>query len=96
MWLYVALAVTGTFSTLRRLPLDTVFTSTYGRTLLVKLALPAVVNALALTARLRLTRDGDPATAHRPARRERTVLVAVVLVSAILTVVPDPHRISTR
>ncbi|MFD8728717.1 CopD family protein [Streptomyces sp. NPDC059611] len=96
IWLYVALAATGTASTLRRLPLDVVFTSAYGRTLLVKVALMAVVSALAVAARRRMLRDTDPAVAHRLARREQVVLGAVVVVSAILTVVPDPHGISMR
>ncbi|MFJ1591776.1 copper resistance D family protein [Kitasatospora albolonga] len=96
IWLFVALAVTGTASTLRRLPLDVVFTSAYGRTLLVKLALMVVVSALALAARRRMLRDTDPALAHRLARREQVVLGLVVVVSAILTVVPDPHWISMR
>ncbi|WP_430478201.1 copper resistance D family protein [Streptomyces sp. P11-1] len=96
IWLYVALAATGTVSTLRRLPVDVVFTSAYGRTLLVKLALMAVVSLLALAARRRMLRDDDPAVAHRLARREQIVLGAVVVVSAILTVVPDPHWISLR
>ncbi|SCD62860.1 CopD family protein [Streptomyces sp. DvalAA-19] len=96
IWLYVALAATGTVSTLRRLPVDVVFTSAYGRTLLVKLALMAVVSVLALAARRRMLRDDDPAVAHRLARREQVVLGAVVVVSAILTVVPDPHWISLR
>lgn len=96
IWLYAALAVTGTLSTLRRLPADVVFTSAYGRTLLLKLALVAVVSVLALSARQRLLRDGDPDTAQRLARREQAVLAVVVVVSAVLTVVPDPHWLSTR
>ncbi|MFJ9636149.1 CopD family protein [Streptomyces sp. NPDC101178] len=96
IWLYMALAATGTASTLRRLPPDVVFTSAYGRTLLVKLALMAVVSALAVAARRRMLRDTDPSVAHRLARREQVVLGAVVVVSAILTVVPDPHWISLR
>ncbi|NEE48738.1 copper resistance protein CopD, partial [Streptomyces sp. SID8455] len=68
----------------------------YGRTLLVKLALMTVVSALAVAARRRMLRDTDPALAHRLARREQVVLGAVVVVSAILTVVPDPHWISMR
>ncbi|MDQ0987177.1 CopD family protein [Streptomyces sp. V2I9] len=96
IWLYVALAATGTASTLRRLPLDVVFTSAYGRTLLVKLTLMAVVSVLAVAARRRMLQDTDPSTAHRLARREQGVLGLVVVVSAILTVVPDPHWISLR
>ncbi len=40
-WVYAALVVTGTASTLRGLPLDAVLTTAYGRLLLVKLALAA-------------------------------------------------------
>ncbi|MFJ6699028.1 CopD family protein [Streptomyces sp. NPDC091272] len=96
VFLYVALAVTGTFSTLRRLPLDDVFSTAYGRTLLVKLVLFAVVSVLALVARSRLHRRRtghrkvDPRAAERPARAEVVMLVGVVAVSALLTVVPTP------
>ncbi|MET9428691.1 CopD family protein [Streptomyces sp. NPDC003036] len=97
-WLYAALAVTGTCSTLRRLPADVVLSSAYGRVLIAKLVLVAVASALALTARRRMhrrrARHGGDATA--PARAELAVLAAVVVVSALLTVVPDPHWISTR
>ncbi|MFE3738464.1 CopD family protein [Streptomyces sp. NPDC059134] len=91
--LLAALAATGTLSTLRRLPADVVLTSAYGRVLMAKLVLVAVVCALALTARVRLRRGGD---AGRPARAELAFLALVVLVSAVLTVVPDPHWLSTR
>ncbi|MFF8287676.1 CopD family protein [Streptomyces sp. NPDC016309] len=93
LWPYAALAVTGTCSALRRLPADVVVTSAYGRLLLAKLALVAVASALALTARGRLRRGGDATT---PARTELAVLAGVVVVSALLTVVPDPHWVSTR
>ncbi|MET9291425.1 CopD family protein [Streptomyces sp. NPDC003077] len=89
--LLVAVSVTGTFSTLRRLPLSVVFDSAYGRTLLVKLGLMVVVCALALVARMRLARDRrDARSAARPARAEVVVLVVVLLVSAVLTAVPVP------
>ncbi|MFI6700865.1 CopD family protein [Streptomyces sp. NPDC050509] len=91
--LLAALAATGTLSTLRRLPVDVVLTTAYGRVLIAKLVLVAVVCALALAARVRLRRGGD---AVRPARAELGVLALVVLVSAVLTVVPDPHWLSTR
>ncbi|MFF9866955.1 CopD family protein [Streptomyces sp. NPDC013953] len=93
-WLYAALAVTGTCSALRRLPADVVLGSAYGRVLLAKLALMAVVSVLAVAARRRLGPRGGDATA--PARTELAVLAGVVVVSALLTVVPDPHWVSTR
>lgn len=95
-WLYAALAVTGTCSALRRLPPDVVLSSAYGRTLLAKLVLVAVVSGLALGARRGLAADRDLAVVRRRARRELAALAAVVLVSAVLTVVPDPHWLSTR
>lgn len=87
-WVFGALAVTGTFSTLRRLPLDGVLTTAYGRVLLIKLALFGLTALLALTARRRMLRGAD---ARPPARVELCVLAVVVLLSAVLTVVPDPH-----
>ncbi|MFD3522993.1 CopD family protein [Streptomyces sp. NPDC058653] len=93
LWLLVVLAATGTLSTLRRLPPDVVLTSAYGRVLIAKLVLVAVASVLALVARRRLRRDRD---AHGAARVELAVLAGVVLVSAVLTVVPDPHWLSTR
>ncbi|MEE1757086.1 CopD family protein [Streptomyces sp. SP18CS02] len=92
-WLYAALAVTGTCSALRRLPADVITASAYGRVLIAKLALVLVASAFAVAARRRLRRGGDTAA---PARAELAVLAVVVVVSAALTVVPDPHWVSTR
>ncbi|MFD7286769.1 CopD family protein [Streptomyces sp. NPDC059863] len=92
-WLFAALAATGTLSTLRRLPVDVVISTAYGRVLIAKLLLVAVVSGLALTARRRLRGGAD---AGPPARAELAVLAVIVLLSAILTVVPDPHWLSTR
>ncbi|MFE2598188.1 CopD family protein [Streptomyces sp. NPDC059396] len=93
VWPFVALAATGTVSTLRRLPADVVLTTAYGRVLIAKLVLVAVVSALALTARRRLRHGRDPTA---PARAELALLAVVVLLSAILTVVPDPHWLSAQ
>ncbi|MDV9189690.1 CopD family protein [Streptomyces sp. SR27] len=87
-WAYAALAVTGTLSTLRKLPLDAVLSTAYGRLLLVKLVLFGGVSLLALAARGRLMSGGN---AQAPARVEVSVLAGIVLVSALLTVVPAPH-----
>ncbi|WP_031006099.1 CopD family protein [Streptomyces sp. NRRL F-5727] len=87
---YAALAVTGTVSTLRRLPLDAVLGTAYGRVLLVKLALFGGASLLALMARSRLLSGAD---ARPPARVELTVLAVIMALSALLTVVPDPHWI---
>ncbi|WP_372499406.1 CopD family protein [Streptomyces lichenis] len=95
-WLYAALAATGLCSTLRRLPADVVFSTAYGRVLMAKLLLMAVVSAYALAAHRRLRRHRDPDGAAAPARAELVALAAVVAVSAVLTVVPDPHWLSLR
>ncbi|MFE0650575.1 CopD family protein [Streptomyces sp. NPDC059534] len=87
-WVYAALAVTGTASTLRRLPLDAVLTTAYGRLLLVKLVLFGGASLLALAARGRML---SGANAQAPARVEMSVLAAIVVVSVLLTVVPDPR-----
>lgn len=92
-WLLAALTATGTVSALRRLPFDVVLSSAYGRVLIAKLALVAVASGLALRARGRLRGGRD---AGGPARAELAVLACVVLVSAVLTVVPDPHWLSVR
>ncbi|WP_437114654.1 CopD family protein [Streptomyces longispororuber] len=94
--LFAATAATGAASTLRRMPPGTVadqLTATaYGRVLLAKLVLVAVVAGLALLARRRLRRSagGGPLAAYAPARGEVLVLAAVVAVSALLTAVPVP------
>ncbi|WP_434600275.1 CopD family protein [Streptomyces sp. A5-4] len=88
--MFTALTVTGTASTLRRLPLDQILSSAYGRTLLAKLLLVAVAGLLALPARRRLHRARRGPSAFRAARVELVALGAVVLVSALLTAVPLP------
>lgn len=94
--LFAAITVTGTVSTLRRMPPGTVadqLTETaYGRTLLAKALLVAVVAVLALLARRRLHGAADRAGAYAPARREVVALGVVVVLSALLTAVPVPIR----
>ncbi|MFI2208316.1 CopD family protein [Streptomyces sp. NPDC020141] len=93
-WLLALLAATGTASTLRKLPPDVILTSAYGRVLIAKLLLVAAVCALALTARRRLLQSR--LDAQHPARAELALLTLVIVVSALLTVLPDPHWISAR
>jgi putative copper export protein len=94
--LFAAITATGVFSTLRRMPPDTVLeqltTTAYGRTLLAKVLLVIAVAVLALCARHRLRRSSAPLTAHSPARAEVIALGAVVTVSAVLTALPVPIR----
>ncbi|MFD9460939.1 CopD family protein [Streptomyces sp. NPDC060027] len=94
--LFAAITATGVWSALRRMPPGTIvgqLTSTaYGRALLAKVLLVAVVAALALAARLRLRRAGDPIGACSPARAEVVALGMVVAVSGLLTALPLPIR----
>ncbi|MDJ1138299.1 CopD family protein [Streptomyces iconiensis] len=93
-WLFAAICVTGTFSTLRRLPLDAVLSSAYGRTLIAKLVLVAAVGVCALFARHVLVKSRDRGTTYgavlRPTAAELAALGAVVVLSALLTVAPVP------
>lgn len=94
--LLAAITATGVWSSLRRMPAATVLgqltTTAYGRTLLAKVVLVAVVCVLALWARVRLRRAADPLTACVPARAEVAVLGTVVAVSGVLTALPLPIR----
>ncbi|MER5524354.1 CopD family protein [Streptomyces sp. NPDC002677] len=94
--LLAAITATGVWSSLRRMPADTILdqltTTAYGRTLLAKVVLVAAVAALALWARFRLRRAADPLTAYLPARAEVAVLGVVVAVSGVLTALPVPIR----
>ncbi|MEU9914688.1 CopD family protein [Streptomyces sp. NPDC051001] len=94
--LLAVITATGVCSTLRRMPPGTVLhqltATAYGRVLLAKVLLVAVVAALALWARLRLRRAPDPLTARSPARAEVVALGVVVVVSGLLTALPVPIR----
>ncbi|MER5440025.1 CopD family protein [Streptomyces sp. NPDC002790] len=94
--LLAAITATGVCSTLRRMPpstiLDQLATTAYGRVLLAKVLLVAVVAGLALAARLRLRRAPDRGNAYAPARAEIVILTVVVAVSAALTALPVPIR----
>ncbi|MGW2227504.1 CopD family protein [Streptomyces formicae] len=94
--LFAAITATGVVSTLRRMPpgtvVDQLTETAYGRTLLAKVLVVAVVAALALCARQRLRGAGDRVGAYVPARGEVVALAAVVALSALLTAVPVPIR----
>ncbi|MER7476780.1 CopD family protein [Streptomyces sp. NPDC126510] len=94
--LLAAITATGVCSSLRRMPPETIpeqLTGTaYGRVLLAKVLLVAVVAALAVWARRRLHRAADPLTACAPARAEVVALGLAVAVSGVLTALPAPIR----
>ncbi|MFB6845498.1 CopD family protein [Streptomyces sp. NPDC056373] len=94
--LLAALTATGVCSSLRRMPPETILEqltgTAYGRTLLAKVLLVAIVAALAVWARRRLRRAADPLTACTPARAEVVALGLAVAVSGVLTALPVPIR----
>ncbi|MET7475391.1 CopD family protein [Streptomyces sp. NPDC005648] len=94
--LLAVITATGVWSSLRRMPpaaiLDQLTTTAYGRTLIAKVLLVAVVAVLALWARIRLRRAADPLTACSPARAEIVALGMVVVMSGLLTALPLPIR----
>lgn len=90
LWLFGLVVASGTVAALLLIPSLGALTGTaYGRTLLVKLALVALVAALALLARRRLSAT-PAASAPRPARAEAAALVAVLAATAILVSLPTP------
>ncbi|MEU3937059.1 CopD family protein [Streptomyces sp. NPDC029044] len=94
--LLAAITATGVCSSLRRMPPETILEqltgTAYGRALLAKVLLVAVVAALAVWARRRLRRAADPLTACAPARAEVAVLGLAVAASGLLTALPVPIR----
>ncbi|MCG8970934.1 CopD family protein [Streptomyces sp. CL12-4] len=94
--LLAAITATGVCSSLRRMPAGTILgqltDTAYGRVLLAKVILVAAVAALALWARIRLSRAADPLSASTPARGEVLALGLVVAVSGLLTALPVPIR----
>ncbi|MDF3149722.1 CopD family protein, partial [Streptomyces sp. T21Q-yed] len=94
--LLAAITATGVWSSLRRMPSDTILEqlteTAYGRALLAKVILVAAVAALALWARIKLHRAADPLTACSPARAEVVALGLVVALSGLLTALPVPIR----
>ncbi|MFJ4540460.1 CopD family protein [Streptomyces tibetensis] len=94
--LLAAITATGVCSSLRRMPPETILEqltgTAYGRALLAKVLLVAVVAVLAVWARRRLRRAADPLTACAPARAEVVALGLAIAVSGVLTALPVPIR----
>jgi copper transport protein len=87
--LVLVVALSGTVGALLLVPTVRDLTGTgYGRALLAKLVLVAVVAVLAWSARRRLTRS--PGTVEPVARLEAMTLAAVLAVSAVLISLPTP------
>lgn len=89
VWLFVIVVLTGLTMALLLVPLSGLTTTTYGRSLLVKLALVGVVTTLALVGRWALrARRRDRVT--RNAHVELAVLAAVLVATAALVSTPTP------
>jgi copper transport protein len=92
--LFLVVFATGTLAALAVLPLDdltgALLDTTYGRWLLVKVALVAVVVVLAGWARRHLRRRPEAARPPPSARGELGVLAGVLAVSSALTVLAPP------
>lgn len=84
LWTFVVVIGTGVASALVLLPLSDVFTTDYGRVLLVKLGLVVTATALALTARTVQRREARIPKLATAIRGESLTLVAVLALSATL------------
>jgi copper transport protein len=84
LWTFVVVIGTGVASALVLLPLSDVFTTDYGRVLLVKLGLVVTATALALTARTVQRSEARIPKLARVIRGESLTLVAVLALSATL------------
>ncbi len=90
VWLFVVVVLTGFGSALLVLPLDQVFSTTYGQVLLIKIGVVMVVTGLAWAAQRRLRRTSPVDRIRRPARLEAVSLAVVLALSAVLTTLPPP------
>jgi copper transport protein len=92
-WLFAVVVVTGVFSVLLLVPMRSLPTTTYGRFLIAKAALVAVVAALAVASRARLRRPAKPGAGLALATRlEIAALAAVLAATGLLTVLTPPAK----
>jgi len=90
LWTYVVVVATGVLSVLALVPLTELVSSTYGRVLLIKLAVVAAASAAALGAR-RIHRDPTRSPRLRRLMTAEAGLLAVVLAAtAVLVSTPPP------
>lgn len=89
-WTFAVVITTGVVSALLLLPLSEAASTTYGRVLLVKLALVGTAAGLALTGRATARRGGRIPKLPRVMSAEGAVLVIVLAASATLVSTPPP------
>ena len=92
-WLFAVVAVTGIASAALLVPVSSLLTTDYGRFLIVKSALVAVVAGLALAGRAALNRPAAIALGPaRVTRLECATLVVILIVTGLLTVITPPAK----
>ncbi len=88
-WVFAVVVITGTVMALLLVPLQALTSTTYGKTLLVKLALVAAATGLALAGRWALRRK-RLGRVGRTVRAEGVTLVVVLSATAVLVSTPNP------
>ncbi|MEU0467062.1 copper resistance protein CopC [Amycolatopsis sp. NPDC006131] len=88
VWVFGIVVASGFLSAVVLVPVPTLLTSTYGRVLLVKLALVTVVTGLAIAARLAVRRAERTDGVRVLVRVEASALIVVLAVSAVLVSTP--------
>lgn len=92
-WLFAVVVVTGVISALLLVPAGSLLTTTYGRLLIAKAALVAVVAVLALASRAGLRHSADPGAGLPLATKlEIGALAAVLTATGLLTVLTPPAK----
>lgn len=92
-WLFSIVVITGVLSAVLLVPLSSLLTSDYGRFLIAKAALVAVVAGLAVAGRVAVGRRAAPgAGPPRATRLECATLAAVLVVTGLLTVITPPAK----
>jgi copper transport protein len=95
-WLFALVVVTGVVSALVLVPLGSLFSTDYGRVLIVKAALAGIAAGLALAGRRWLRRRPAPGAGPALATRiEAGTLAGVLAVAALLTTVAAPSLASS-
>ena len=92
-WLFAIVVVTGVLSAVLLVPIGSVLTTDYGRFLIAKAALVAVVASLAIAGRVSLGRRSAPgAGPPRVTRLECATLATVLVITGLLTVITPPAK----
>lgn len=93
-WVFVIVVATGLTMAQVLVPIATLTTTAYGKTLLVKLTLVAAATGLALTGRWALRRQ-RLGRLRRSVTAEAATLVAVLIAAAVLVSTPTPAGVAT-